>query len=77
MHTQHVKFSTYVAWGGGVVRAVAVVLDFEEREVSGNKVADDDIDGSVLDVVVVVACGLPSPFLLFVSFSVVLLDCMT
>ena len=58
---------------GGVV-AVGVV--FEEGVVSGMEEVDDDVDGSVLDVVVVVACGLPSPFLLFVSFSVVLLDCI-
>ena len=75
MHTQHVKSSTYVGWGGGVVRAVAVVLVFEEGEVSGME-ADDDVDGSVLDVVVVVVFGLPSPSLPFVSFWVVLLDCI-
>ena len=77
MHTQHVKFSAYVAWGGGVVRAVAVVVVFEEGEVSGmEEVDDDDVDGSVLEVVVVVVCGLPSPSLLLVSFSVVLMDCI-
>ena len=56
---------------GGVV-AVGVV--FEEGEVSGMEEADDDVDGAVLVVVVVVVCGLPSPSLLLVSFSVVLLD---
>ena len=72
MHTQHVKFSAYVASGVGEV--VAVV--FEEGEVSGTEEVDDDIDGSVLEVVVVVVCGLPSPSLLLVSFLVVLLDCI-
>ena len=38
--------------------------------------ADDDVDGSVLEVVVVVVCGFPSPSLLLVSFLVVLLDCI-
>ena len=45
MHTQHVKFSAYVAWGVGVGGVVAVVLDFEEGEVSGMEEADDDVDG--------------------------------
>ena len=76
MHTQHVKFSTYVAWGGGVGGVVAVVLVFEEGKVSGMVEADDDVNGLVLDVVVVVVFGLPSAFLLFVSFLVVLLDCI-
>ena len=76
MHTQHVKFSTYVAWGGGVGGVVPVRVVFEEGEVSGTEEVDDDIDGSVLDVVVVVVFGLPSPSLLLVSFSVVLLDCI-
>jgi hypothetical protein len=58
---------------GGVV-AVGVV--FEEGKVSGMEEADDDVDGSVLDVVVVVVFGLPSPSLLLVSFSEVLLDCI-
>ena len=35
MHTQHVKFSTYVAWGSGVGGVVAVGVVFEEGEVSG------------------------------------------
>ena len=76
MHTQHVKFSTYVAWGVGVGGVVAVVLVFEEGKVSGMVEADDDVNGLVLDVVVVVVFGLPSAFLLFVSFLVVLLDCI-
>ena len=66
MHTQHVKFSTYVGGGG-----VGVV--FEEGEMSG-LVEDDDRSG--LEVVVVVVLFLPSPSLLLVSFSVVLLDCI-
>ena len=71
MHTQHVKFCAYVAWGGGVGGVVAVVLVLE---VSGMEEADDDVDGSVLEVVVVVVCGLPSPLffiLLLGSFLVV------
>ena len=35
MHTQHVKFSAYVAGGGGVGGVVAVGVVFEEGEVSG------------------------------------------
>ena len=60
MHTQHVKFSTYVGGGGvGVAGAVGVVL--EEGGVVGSEGVDDDIDGSVVEVVVVfVACFLPS-----------------
>ena len=42
MHTQHVKFSTYVLVGGGVGGVVAVVLVFEEGEVSGLVEEDDD-----------------------------------
>jgi hypothetical protein len=54
MHTQHVKFSTYVGGGG-----VGVV--FEEGEVSG-MVEVDDVNGLAVEVVVVfVACFLPSP----------------
>ena len=50
---------------------------FEEGMVSGMEEADDDdVDGSVLEVVVVVVFDLPSPSLLLVSFSVVLLDCI-
>ena len=75
MHTQHVKFSTYVAWGvnmGGVVAVgVPVGVVFEEGEVSRMEEVDDDVDGMVLEVVVVVVVvvfGLPSPpfFLLLV-----------
>ena len=55
MHTQHVKFSTYVGGGG-----VGVV--FEEGEVAGMVEVDDDVNGLVVEVVVVfVACFLPSP----------------
>ena len=50
MHTQHVKFSTYVL-GGGMGVAVAVSVVVEEGEVSG--LLEDD-DPSVLEVVVVV-----------------------
>jgi hypothetical protein len=76
MHTQQIKFSTYVAWGSGVGGVVAVVLVFEEGKVSGMEEADDDVDGSVLDVVVVavvVVVGLPSPPF-FLVLVVVLLD---
>jgi hypothetical protein len=68
MHTQHVKFSAYVAGGAGVARAVAVVLVFEEGEVSGLEEVDDD--RSVFDVVVVVVSFLPLPpfFLLLLGF---------
>ena len=54
MHTQHVKFCAYVAWGGGAGGVVAVGVVFEEGEVSGMEEADDNVDGSVLEVVVVV-----------------------
>ena len=70
MHTQHVKFSTYVAGGGGVGGVVAVVLIFEEGEVSGLEEVDDD--RSVLEEVVVVGTFLPSP--LFFWLVRVLLD---
>ena len=77
MHTQHVKFSTYVAWGGVVGGVVAVGVVFEEGEVSGMEEADDDVDGMVLEVVVVVVVvvvvGLPSPPF-FLVLVVVLLD---
>jgi hypothetical protein len=74
MHTQHVKFSAYVAWGRGVVRAVAVVLVFEEGEVSEMEAADDDdVDGSMFEPVAVVVIFLPSPFF-FVLLLVLLLD---
>ena len=70
MHTQHVKFSAYVAWGGGVGVAVAVGVVFEEGEAG----LDDDDGGSVFEVVVVVACCLPSPPFFFFFFFLVLLD---
>ena len=73
MHTQHVKFSTYVLDGDGVGGVVAVVLLFEEGEVSGTDEADDNVDGSVLDDVVVVVFGLPSASF-FVLLLVLLLD---
>ena len=69
MHTQHVKFSTYVAGGSGVGGVVAVILIFEEGEVSGLEEVDDR---SVLEVVVVVGTFLPSP--LFFWLVRVLLD---
>ena len=74
MHTQHVKFSTYVLGGDGVGGVVAVVLVFEEGEVSGLMVEEDDDRSSVVEVVVVVFFSLPSSSLPLVSFSVVLLD---
>ena len=73
MHTQHVRFSTYVAWGSGVGEVAAVGLVFEEGEVSGMEEADDDVDGSVLDDVVVVVFGLPSASF-FILLLVLLLD---
>jgi hypothetical protein len=73
MHTQHVKFSAYVAWGSGVGGVVAVVLVFEEGEVSG-LVEEDDDRSSVFEVVVVVDFFLPSPSSLVLSFLLVLLD---
>ena len=75
MHTQHVKFSTYVTWGTGVGGVVAVGVVFEEGEVPG-LVEDDDDDRSVLEVVVVGVFFLPSLSLLLVAFLVVLLDCI-
>jgi hypothetical protein len=71
MQTQHVKFSTYVAWGVNMGGVVAVGVVFEEREVSRMEEVDDDVDGMVSQVVVVVVVvvfGLPSPpfFLLLV-----------
>ena len=57
MHTQHVKFSTYVAWGSGVGGVVAVGVVFVEGEAAG---LDDDA-GSVLELVVVVVSFLSSP----------------
>ena len=72
MHTQHVKFSAYVAWGSGVGGVVAVVLVFEEGEVPG--LVEDDDRSLVLEVVVVVDFFLPSPSSLVLSFLLVLLD---
>ena len=73
MHTQHVKFSTYVAWGsvvGGVVAArVAVGVVFEEGGVGLDAAAAE----SVVEVVVIVVVFLPSP-LFFVLLLVLLLD---
>ena len=63
MHTQHVKSSAYVAWGGGVGGVVAVVLVFEEGEMSGLVEEDDDRSVFDFEVVVVVVPFLPSPFL--------------
>ena len=75
MHTQHVKFCAYVAWGCGVGGVVAVGVDFEEGEVAG--LEEDDDRSSVLEVVVVVVFFLPLlSSLLLVSFLVVLLDCI-
>ena len=59
MHTQHVKFSSYFAWGVDMGGVVAKVVFFEEGEMSGLVVDDDD--RSVLEVVVVVGTFLPSP----------------
>jgi hypothetical protein len=70
MHTQHVKFSTYVAWGSGVGRVEAVGVVFEEDKVG--LALDDDVVELVLEVVVVVVFFLTSPSLLLV----VLLDCI-
>ena len=70
MHTQHVKFSTYVAGGSGVGGVVAVVFVFEEGEVSGLEEVDDD--RSVMEVVVVVGTFLPSPLVFLLVL--VLLD---
>ena len=75
MHTQHIKFSTYVAWGSGVGGVAAVGVVFEEGEVSG-LVEEDDDRSSVLEVVVVVVFFLPLPSLPMVSFWVVSLDCI-
>ena len=67
MHTQHVKFSAYVAWGSGVGGVVAVGVVFEEGEVFG--LLEDD-DPLVLEVVVVVVSFLPSPFVFWVSLDI-------
>ena len=75
MHTQHVRFSTYVLGGDGVGGVVAVGVIFEEGEVSG-LVEEDDDRSSVVEVVVVVVFLLPLPSLPMVSFLVVVLDCI-
>ena len=75
MQTQHVKFSTYVAWGSVVGGVVAVGVVFEEGEV-GLDDDDEDVAGAVLEVVGVVVYFLPSPSLVLVFFLVVLLDCI-
>ena len=72
MHTQHVNFSAYVAWGRGVGVVVAVVLVFEEGEMSG--LVEDDDRLSVLEVVVVVVFFLPSLSLLLASFLLDVID---
>ena len=72
MHTQHVKFSTYVAWRGWVGGVVAVVL------VGSVGLVEEDDDRSVVEVVVVVVVSfLPSRSLPVVSFAAVLLDCIS
>ena len=74
MHTQHVKFSTYVAWSSGVGGVVSVGVVFEEGEISEMGTADDDdVDGAMFEPVAVVVCFLPSP-LFFVLLLVLLLD---
>ena len=73
MHTQHVKFSAYALGGDDVGGLVPVGVVFEEGEVSGMKEADDDVDGSVLDDVVVVVFGWPSASF-FILLLVLLLD---
>ena len=74
MHTQHVKFSAYVAWGGGLGGVVAVGVVFEEGEVSG--LVDDDDDRSVFEVVVVVVVVVfflpPSSFFLLLLLQLLL-----
>ena len=75
MHTQHVKFSTYVLGGDGVGGVEAVGVVFEEGKLSG-LVEEDDDRSSVLEVVVVVVFFLPSPSLLLVVLLVVSSDCI-
>jgi hypothetical protein len=75
MHTQHVKFSAYVAWGSGVGGVVAVGVVFEEGEVAGMVDDDDDRSSVVEEVVVVVVVVFflpPSSFLLFVLLQLLL-----
>ena len=74
MHTKHVKVSTYVACGGGVGRAIAVVLDFEEGEVGGLEADDDRSVLEVVVVTVVVVFLLPSSFFFLLVLLQLLLD---
>ena len=77
MHTQHVKFSMYVAWGGGVGGVVAVGVVFEEGELSGLEEPDDVVDGSVFEVVavvVVVVFWLPPSSFFLLLLLLLLLD---
>jgi hypothetical protein len=69
MHTQHVKFSTYVLCGGGV----GVV--FEDGEEAAGLVDDDDVNGSMFEPVAVMVLFSPST-LFFVLLLVLLLDFM-
>jgi hypothetical protein len=69
MHTQHVKFSVYVAWGGDLGGVVAVGVVFEEGEVV--RLVEDD-DRSVVALVVAVVIFSRSP--LFFLVVLVLLD---
>ena len=73
MHTQHVKFSAYALGGDDVGGLVPVGVVFEEGEVFGMEEADDDVNGSVLDDVVVVVFGWPSASF-FILLLVLLLD---
>ena len=76
MHTQHVKFSTYVTWGHGVGVVVAVGVVFVEGVAAG---LDDDVAGSLVEVVVVVVGFLPALFflllLVFLDFIKSFLSC--
>ena len=54
MHTQHVKFSTYVFGSGGVCVAVAVGMVFEEEEI-GFALFDGVVEPTYEVVLVVVA----------------------
>ena len=67
MHTQHVKFSTYVAGDGGVGGVVAVGVFFGEGEVDGLEEVDD-----VFEVVVVLVFFLPSPHFFWLVVLVLL-----
>jgi len=74
MHTQHVKFSAYVAWGGGVDGVVAVGVVFEEGEVGGLEADDDRSVLEVVVVTVVVVFLLPSSFFFLLLLLQLLLD---